>query len=394
MFEEDYLSASSEEVEKRMKKRGVIRNTAKAIICLETKEEFRSARDVKGIGTSGITSCCLFHSGKITKLKERVFTAGGFHWLYKEDYASFPEDKIQKILNSTKETCKTCLKERKITRKTKEVININSNSVYASVKEASVQTGYNADSIREACLNKPHTLFGEIWLYGDEYSRLSKDDINKMLSNLNKNSFKKIICLETGEVFKGATEACKRYVSTQPACIGTCCSGSDPSRLTAGGVHWMYYNDYLKATPEEIEAKLKTRQGQKASKAVIKLETLEVYASVKAASAATGLSEKTIRYSCTGERKTTPKNGHWMFKEEYDKLTPEEIEKRLKVKRKGHNRKKVLCIETGVIYGCLEEATSAVGGCPHSSAISKCCKNPETTYKCYHWRYFEKEEVA
>lgn len=158
----------------------------------------------------------------------------------------------------------------------------------------------------------------------------------------------------------------------------------------------MYYQDYIKATPEEIQVKLNTRQGQKVSKAVIKLETLEVFPSIEDASAKTGLSSKTIRYSCTGKRMTQPKNGHWMFKVDYDKSTPKDIEERLKISRKGKtlNMRKVRCVETGEIFRSLVEANEAVGGCCNSSMISKCCKVSTKTYKGYHWEYVEKEEVA
>lgn len=389
MFEEDYLKATPEEIEKRMQERKVISNRAKAVICLETRKEFRHAGEVKGISSSVITSCCLFNSGRSNKLRKKCFSAGGFHWLYKEDYDKFSEKKIQEILNMTKETCKVPKKPSNFSSKTKEIINVSTMKEYVSVKDAAIKTGYSKDSIRDACLKEHHTLFGEIWLYKEMYENLTSEEILQLFENMNKYSYKKVVCLETGEIFKGAAEATQKFPSTSASCIISCCTNSDPNRLTAGGVHWMYYKDYLRATPEEVEAKLKTKQGQKASKAVIKLETKEVFSSIEEASSKTGLSSKTIRYSCTGQCITTPKNGHWMFKSDYDKATPKEIEERLKISMKGkmHNMRKVKCIETGEVFKSITEANEAIGGCKNSSMISKCCKNSQLSYKGYHWEH-------
>ena len=390
MFKEDYDKATPEEIQKRLKKRKILSKRAKPVVCLETKKEYRCANEVTGLSKSNIVACCLYNSGRCHKLRKRYFLVGGYHWLYKEDYERFSEEKIQEIIKSNKEACKKPLKKSKFIPKTKEVINISTMEIYKSVKDAGKHIGCHPDSVREACLKKHHTLFGELWLYKEEYDSLSQEKIQKLLNNMNKSSFKKIICLETKEIFKGATEACKKYTSTNPSCISSCCTGNDTNRLTAGGLHWMYYKDYLKTTPEEIQKKLNTKQGQKVSKAVIKLETLEVYPSIEDASAKTGISSKTIRYSCTGKRMTHHKKGHWMFKKDYDKATPEEIQERFKQKRVSCNRKKVRCVETGKVFNSVMEANEFVGGCPNNSVISKCCKNPNITYKGFHWEYVDK----
>ena len=49
---------------------------------------------------------------------------------------------------------------------------------------------------------------------------------------------KKVICLETGEIFSCIKEAHEKYGGD----IGGCCRGV---KKTAGGYHWMYYDEYL-----------------------------------------------------------------------------------------------------------------------------------------------------
>ena len=76
-----------------------------------------------------------------------------------------------------------------------------------------------------------------------------------------------------------------------------------------------------------------------------------------------------------------------MFKSDYDRATPKEIEERLKISRKGkvYNIRKVKCIETGEIFNSITEAAKYVKGA--TTNISKCCKNLKYVCKGYHWEY-------
>ena len=281
-------------------------------------------------------------------------------------------------------------KELEKKRLIKPVVHMDTGTVYPDSNTASYYTGYKAASIRRTCSSKKFMLFNSHWAFKEDYDKMTNKEISEVLKITPKNymqDIRKVICLETLEVFDNAEHAHEVYGSTTTECIKACCKRLDPSRITAAKKHWLYLSDYNKLSKEEIEDIISQRAGRVASKAVIKLETLEVFSSIEEASTKTGLSSKTIRYSCTEKRITNPKNGHWMFKSDYDKATPKEIEERLNRRVKGHNRKKVKCIETGEIFNSLTEANEAVGGCFRNSLISKCCKHPCTTYKGYHWEY-------
>lgn len=275
----------------------------------------------------------------------------------------------------------------------KPVVHLETNTVYSDSNIASFHTGYKASSIRRTCNSKKYLLFNSHWMFKKDYDKLSENEINNILNIKPKNYMddnRKVICLETLEVFKNAEEAQKVYSVTTETCIRSCCKHLDSNRITAGGQHWLYLSEYQKLSGEEIHKILGTKAGQKVSKAVIKLETLEIYPSIEDASAKTGISSKTIRYSCTGKQMTHPKKGHWMFKKDYDKATPEEIQERFKQKRVSCNRKKVRCIETGEVFNSIMEANEFVRGCPNNSLISKCCKDSNITYKGFHWEYMDK----
>lgn len=67
----------------------------------------------------------------------------------------------------------------------------------------------------------------------------------------------------------------------------------------------------------------------------------------------------------------------------------EESLNKLRIAKTGANNtlsKKVLCIETGKIYDCLQQAANAVGLASKGS-IYIACKNPNRTAKGYHWKY-------
>jgi hypothetical protein len=49
------------------------------------------------------------------------------------------------------------------------------------------------------------------------------------------------------------------------------------------------------------------------------------------------------------------------------------------------NSKKVRCIETGIVYSGLPEASKETG-CP-KSGISMCCNRKQKSSKGYHWEY-------
>lgn len=278
----------------------------------------------------------------------------------------------------------------------KPVVHIDTRTVYSDSNMASYYTGYKASSIRRTCSSQKFMLFNSHWAFKEDYDKMTEYDIEKVLRMKPKHYMddnRSVICLETLEVFKNAKCAQKDYNSTSVHCIQSCCKENNPNRLMAAKKHWMYYEDYLKATPDEIQARLSIRQGQKISKAVIKLETGEIFPSIEEASSATGLSSKTIRYSCTNKQQTHPRNGHWMFKKDYDVATPEEIHEKLynSSKIKAWCRKRVKCVETGKIFECISDALVSLGVKGSTSSISKCCKNSNLTYKGFHWEFVTSE---
>ena len=102
---------------------------------------------------------------------------------------------------------------------------------------------------------------------------MSNNDIEKFLSDkityeMTNNKFgKPVVCITTGEQFMTAMEASRKYKISDGG-IRLCCQGKmDTSgRLDDGtSLRWVYWEDYIKMTNEEIESII-TTQYQKALK--------------------------------------------------------------------------------------------------------------------------------
>lgn len=203
---------------------------------------------------------------------------------------------------------------------TRDIICLETEKIYSTAIEAAEDMGLVPSSVSKACSSHRYVLFEYHFMYYEEFLKSSKEEINKIKDLHPKNVFndkRKVIVLETKEVFENAKEAQKVYSSTNINCILCCCKKLDKNRIKAAGVHWMFLKDYELLSDTAIEEVLKTRRGLKACKPVINLSDMKEYGSIEEASKATGVSSKTIRYSCKGTRKTQKKSGKWVFKADY-----------------------------------------------------------------------------
>ena len=136
----------------------------------------------------------------------------------------------------------------------RQVICLETLKVYDTITQAQRITG--ATKISDCCNHryKHKSSAGLHWEYYDD--NLTNSDYKKILSKLleeeieNKHqkmsednkqklierSSKAVVCVETGEVFKSAREACAKYNLT-PSTICCCCKGT---QHTSGGYHWKY----------------------------------------------------------------------------------------------------------------------------------------------------------
>lgn len=124
---------------------------------------------------------------------------------------------------------------------------------------------------------------------------------------------KKVICLETDDIYDSAVCASKQ-TGLDRAHIASCCKIHS---RTIGGYHWAFYDDYLER-PEFYADIVQRRSnlGHPKNRRVVCIETGTVYLSVKSAAESTKTERTSICACCAGRLKTAG-GFHWAYYDEY-----------------------------------------------------------------------------
>lgn len=244
----------------------------KPVVCIETKVVYKSATDAGrklGISNNTISACCR----GLNKL------AGDYHWMFEENYSE--ENALIWIENAKSKKCK-------------EVYCIDTDKIYGSIVEASLDTGIGASIISGCCSGNASHAGNLMWLYLDD---VSEEKMNYMINQKkireNKKFGKRIICLETKEVYRSPNDA-QDKTGINRNHIRECCKGDC---ITAGGYHWMYLFDYN----EESALKILNKPKNINAKRVKCLNTGIVYDSVRMAALDNNTNHTSISQCCKGK---------------------------------------------------------------------------------------------
>ena len=243
----------------------------KPVICIETKVVYKSATDAGrklGISNNTISACCR----GLNKL------AGNYHWMFEENYSE--ENALIWIENAKSKKCR-------------EVYCIDTDKIYSSIVEASVDTGIGANLISGCCSGD--TLFAGnlMWLYLDDVTEDKIDYMIKQRKIKEDEKFEKcIICLETKKIYQSPNDA-QNKTGINRNHIRECCKGDS---IMAKGYHWMYLSDYTEESAAEILNKPKNIKAKK----VKCLNTGIVYDSVRMAALNNDTNHTSISQCCKG----------------------------------------------------------------------------------------------
>jgi hypothetical protein len=212
--------------------------------------------------------------------------------------------------------------------------------------------------------------------------------IGKHLGAEHHNS-KKVVCLETGEIFDGMNEA-ERKTGCPHGGISACCLGK---HFEVNGFHFRYKEDYDKLSKEEIEEIIFTENG---SKQVVCLETGKKYKKVIDAAADTGIIRDAI-VDCCEHRiiEESLKWTHWVYYAEYKNMTEDDIKKRLNEHTSAFAR--CVCLENGKHYKKISDAAKELN--VSCSKISLVCQRKRQSTGGLHFLYeadynkLSKEEI-
>ena len=194
---------------------------------------------------------------------------------------------------------------------------------------------------------------------------------------------KKVICLETKEIFNTIAEAGRKFCIKNFCLIGSCCRGEQGS---ANGYHWAFlsvYNSWDKDKQNEYFGK----KAIKKEKKVICLETKRIFNSIAEAGKELDIGNSGIG-SCCRKSLNTAGGYHWAYVDDYNSWNIEKQNEHFG-KKPILKEKMVKCVETGEIYKTIKEASKNIG--INSSGIVSALKGRCKTAGGYHWEYVEEE---
>ena len=189
---------------------------AHAVVCLETKEMFGSISEVcqtySFIKTTSITKVCTQKKG----------SAGGYHFLYLEDYEHTSEEELNKIQQVIPPIPVVCLE-------TKEV--------FANVTEAQNTLNIRKGNICLCCQRKRWSAGGLHFLYERDYINSSEEEINNILHYKYIPTSDKVYCFEYDKTYQSLAQAMLETGAERHQ-IADVCKGK--RKQTSNGLHFQY----------------------------------------------------------------------------------------------------------------------------------------------------------
>lgn len=195
-----------------------------------------------------------------------------------------------------------------------QVICINTGEIYNSLTSAAKNLKVSASTIKLACEGKRNSVGGQ--KYGKPmqvayYEKRKKYELKK-IKNINRP--KKIICVNTKEVFNSMNKAANKYkkYGCSQSKISMCCNGKREhnGKLENGDfIKWMFLKGYDSDKKYKFTKKPRKHNGSQKVKC---LTTGEIFNSLKEAAGKLGVSKSTISSNCSkkGKGKVNHKNGH------------------------------------------------------------------------------------
>lgn len=217
------------------------------------------------------------------------------------------------------------LPRREECKNSKKVVCINTGEVFNCIRSIEDKFGFSENHISQCCRGNRKSegvINGERcgWMYYDDYKKISKKDLDILIKELSENkSHKKVVCINTGEVFNTVTEASLKYnIPIQN--ISSCCTqkgNKTAGKLGEYKLSWRYYEDYLEMDEKEILS----LKSLKVYNKIICINTLEVFNTAIDAKNKYAISNKSIYSCCRGRLKSAGKiNGEsarWMYYDDY-----------------------------------------------------------------------------
>ena len=295
-------------------------------------------------------------------------------------------------------------KKGKKTSKVIKVICITTNDIFNCIEDGVKKYGINESNIINCCKGKQkwagnHPDTGEkmIWMYYEDYILQTEQEVRIIINNI---KTKRVILLNTKEIFNNNSDASKRY-ETDISAISSCCNNilksAGKHSITGEKLVWMFYDEYITKTEDQIIEKLNNSLGSQGRK-IICITTNEIFNSILDASRKYKINSVNISECCTmgnrkksaGKHPETKDKMVWQYYNDY-------LNGIVVSENNNERIKNIICITTDKIFESAKQA-SEFYGIP-SPNILLCCKgkykkagkHPETK-KPMIWMYLKDYE--
>lgn len=200
--------------------------------------------------------------------------------------------------------------------------------------------------------------------------RLSEAHLGKLKSeefcqNLSDIKSVAVMCIETRKIYKSATLAGKE-LGIDNSTISKCCRGENKE---AGGLHWMFADEYTEEKVYEILEKAKNNQHRQ----VMCVDNRKIYDTIQSAAKDIGVSGSEISACCNGKIKSAGQK-RWLYLED---VTEDKIQELMSFDIMHGKQKPIHCIELDKFFKNAKEASEFFGIA--SSNIIAVCKGKNKT---------------
>lgn len=248
----------------------------------------------------------------------------------------------------------------------KKVVCLETKEIFSSLKEAGERKNIDPGSISCCCNKRKLKQTGGFhWRFYDEYITMTEEEIQEVIFDVKSYPF---ICLDDGKVYKSWRE-----LPYKKGSVTRCCNFlAKKEYATCDGKQYMFLKDYEKLTHKEIQEIRNLKPKMSNSGEVVCLETRKTYQNAHKASIKTGISDTGILKCCYKKCHSINKT-HWVFKNEYETMLPEQIEDILKKDSYEKCYKPVVCLETKQVFKSITDAS--VNTNIRINKISQICQN-------------------
>ena len=142
------------------------------------------------------------------------------------------------LLKQKMKTIQLKIQAKKVTHPTKSVICVETGIKYPSMKEAAKKCNIlHSSTIGYCCRGKYRTAGGFHWCFPEDYSEKLLSALIEQDKKNREKPARAVMCIETGQIFRSASQAIKHNSIKYAGNIIECCKGQ---KQTAGGYHWKF----------------------------------------------------------------------------------------------------------------------------------------------------------